>query len=336
MNTDTPSINTAAPQAIDHVIGQRQAVELLKVALAAYWTDNAAGRHPDFGHVLMTGGPGLGKTLLAQIIAKELAGPFKECLGQTFGLGEDVFQTLLGMPDDSVLFIDEAHLCVPEVQTILFRAVEEGKVFVPKGPLSNRHTAVPLARFTLILATTDEHRLLQPLRDRMKLTLRFDYYTPDELAELCRQRSKALKWEIEGADVFHRIARRAKGTPRLAIRLLEGSYRTARSQGDEVITPAHVERTCMLEGLDGKGLDLTERKYLNLLAQSRGKPVRLNVISSVLGLPNRTISEVTEKFLLRAGLIVRCENGRVLTEQGVEYVGNNPQSESPNALPNRL
>jgi len=323
MSESIASINAAAPQAIEHVVGQRQAVELLKVALAAYWNDRAAGRKPEFGSSLLVGPPGVGKTLLAQIIARELAGPLRECLGQTLGVGEDIFSMLLGLPDDAVLFVDEAHLAFPEVQTILFRAIEERKVFVPKGPLSNKFTAVPLNRFTTILATTDEHKLLAPLRDRMKLTLRFDYYQPDELAELCRQRAVALKWDVETA-VFALIAERSKGTPRLAIRLLEGCYRTARSEGTDSITSRHVDRTCELEGLDEKGLDLTERKYLGLLGQSRGKPVRLNVISSVLGLPNRTITEVTEKFLLRSGLIVRCENGRALTERGIEYVESQP------------
>jgi len=323
MSQCTPSINSAAPQAIDHVVGQKQAVELLKVALAAYWNDRAAGRQPDFGSSLFVGPPGVGKTLLAQIIARELAGPLRECLGQTLGVGEDAYEVLLSIPDEGILFVDECHLCTPELQTILFRAIEERKVFVPKGPLSSKFTAVPLGRFTTILATTDEHKLLQPLRDRMKLTLRFDFYQPDELAELTRQRARALKWEVESA-VFSLISDRAKGTPRLAIRLLEGCYRTARAESSDAITCRHVQRTCELEGLDSRGLDQTERKYLALLAQSRGKPIRLNVLSSVLGLPNRTLTEVTEKFLLRSGLIVRCESGRTLTERGIEYVDNSP------------
>lgn len=174
-NTSRDSVRDAAPQVIDKVVGQRQAVELLKVALAAYWNDRAAGRAPAFRHVLMTGGPGLGKTLLAQIIARELAGPFKECLGQTLGMGEDIYALLLSLPADSVLLVDEVHGANEHTQTVLFRAIEEKQIFVPKGPLSSRYTAVPLNPFTLIAATTDEYQLLQPLRDRMKLTLRFDY-----------------------------------------------------------------------------------------------------------------------------------------------------------------
>lgn len=316
-------LREAAPQVIDKVIGQRQAVELLKVALAAYWNDRAAGRQPEFGSCLFVGPPGVGKTLFAQIISHELAGPLKECLGQTLGMGEDVYAMLLGLSEDSVLFVDEAHLANEFVQTVLFRAIEERKVFVPKGPLSSKYTAVPLNRFTTILATTDEHQLLQPLRDRMKLTLRFDYYSPDELGELCRQRATALRWQVEGG-VFGIIGKRSKGTPRLAVRLLESSYRTARAEGADVISVAHVERTCRLEGLDAaNGLDRTEQKYLALLAQSRGKPLRLNVISSVLGLPSRTIADVTEKFLLREGLIIRGESGRALTDKGLEYVERN-------------
>lgn len=317
------SLSEAAPQVIDKIVGQRQAVELLKVALAAYWNDRAAGRNPEFGSCLFVGPPGVGKTLFAQVIARELAGPLKEVLGQTLGMGEDIYALLMGMPDDGVLFLDEVHLANEFAQTILFRAIEERKIFVPKGPLSNKTTAVPLNRFTTILATTDEHQLLQPLRDRMKLTLRFDFYTVDELAELCRQRAKGLRWQAEG-KVFRMIAQRAKGTPRLSIRLLESTYRTTRSEGAEIITSRHVERTCELEGLDrAAGLDRTEQAYLTLLAQAKDKPIRLNVISSVIGLPSRTIAEVTEKFLLREGLILRCEHGRALTEKGLEYVERN-------------
>lgn len=313
-------VRDAAPQVIDKVVGQRQAVELLKVALAAYWNDRAAGRLPEFGSCLFVGPPGTGKTLFAQIIARELAGPLRESLGQTLGLGEDIYAMLLGLPEDAVLFVDEAHLANEFVQTILFRAIEERKIFVPKGPLSSKYTAVPLNRFTTVLATTDEHQLLLPLRDRMKLTLRFDYYSPGELGELCRQRAAAIRWRVEDG-VFQLIGDRSKGTPRLAVRLLESSYRTARSEGADAITVAHLERTCVLEGLDAAaGLDKTEQKYLTLLARTRDKPVRLNVISSVLGLPSKTIADVTERFLLRDGLIVRCENGRALTDKGQEYV----------------
>jgi Holliday junction DNA helicase RuvB len=321
--TDMPNpadISSAAPPTLNHVVGQKQATELLKVALAAFWNDRAAGRNPSFGSCLFVGPPGVGKTLFSQLIARELCGPLKECLGQTLGLGEDVYALLMGLAPDSVLFIDESHLLSPFVQTILFRAIEEQKLYVPKGPVSSKYTAVPLNRFTTILATTDEHSLLPPLRDRMKLTLRFTYYEASELAELCRQRAHALRWNVE-TEVFNLIAQRSKGTPRFAIRLLEGGYRTARAEGADAITVAHFHRTCQLEGLDAAaGLDKTEQEYLKLLARSPDKPVRLNVISSVVGLPSKTIADVTEKFLLRDGLIIRSDSGRTLTEKGYDYV----------------
>jgi Holliday junction resolvasome RuvABC ATP-dependent DNA helicase subunit len=156
MSQPTPTIHAAAPAVIDKIIGQQQAVALLKVALAAYWNDRAAGRNPDFGSCLFVGPPGVGKTLFSQIIAHELAGPLKECLGQTLGVGEDIYTILMELPDDGVLFIDEAHLCSDYMQTFLFRAIEERKIYVPKGPISNKYTAVPISRFTAIMATTDD------------------------------------------------------------------------------------------------------------------------------------------------------------------------------------
>jgi Holliday junction DNA helicase RuvB len=313
------NVSAASPRTIDHVVGQRQAVELLKTALAAYWNDRAAGRSPDFGSVLMVGPPGTGKTLCASLLAAELGGQLTESLGQTLGMGEDLYGLLMGLEDDGVLFIDEAHLCPAFAQTVLFRAIEERKLQVPKGPLSKNYTSVPLANFTSVIATTDEHGLLAPLRDRMKLTLRFDYYSVEDLAELCRQRAAALHWDME-PEVFLLIAARSKGTPRLAVRLLEGSYRTSRAEAADMITAAHFRRATQLEGIDGRGLDKTEQAYLRMLGSANGRPLRLNVIASILGLPAKTIAEVTESFLLRDGLILRADNGRMLTEKGAAYV----------------
>jgi Holliday junction DNA helicase RuvB len=318
--SEPTTIHDAAPSVIDKVVGQKQAVDLLKVALSAYWNDRAAGRNPTFGHTLMVGPPGVGKTLISRVLASELGGNLKECLGQHFGTFEDANIVLLEATDETVLFIDEAHLLGEYAQTLLLKACDERTLQISKTPLSRKLITVPLSKFTLVLATTDEASLFAPLRDRMKLTLRFDFYSNSELAELCRQRAQALRWQSE-AEIFGLIASRSKSTPRLAIRLLESCYRTARSEGSEIITVAHLDRTTELEGLAGTlGLDKSEQTYLRVLAEAAGSPVRLNVLATRLGLPTKTISTVIERFLVREGLVERSDSGRSLTEKGNQYV----------------
>jgi Holliday junction DNA helicase RuvB len=172
---------------------------------------------------------------------------------------------------------------------------------------------VPLTNFTLLLATTDEYKLLAPLRDRMRLTLRFDFYPPDDLAELTRRRAAALGWAVAG-DVYLPIAERARGTPRLALRLLQAARRVSRSESEDRTTLDHLLRACALEGIDALGLGPTEQQYMSVLMEGA---TRLNVIASRLGVPARTVAEVSEPFLIRTGLVTKDEQGRrQLTAEG--------------------
>src|SRR5262249_23003801 len=172
----------------------------------------------------------------------------------------------------------------------------------------------------------DEYCLLQPLRDRMRLVLRFSFYSTDELAILLRQRSRALNWSVDEA-VFAQVALRARGTPRLALRLLQSARRVCRAEGERAITLAHLERACGLEQIDELGLGPVEQEYLGILAEGDS---RLNVIASRLGLPARTISQVTESFLIRAGLVVKDDNGcRQLTALGREHLRKSDQRRNP-------
>lgn len=224
---------------------------------------------------------------------------------------------LLAAKDKSVLHLDEAHELKKEFQTALYRAIEGRKLFVQGR--SSQVQSIHLADFTLLLSTTDEYCLLQPLRDRMKLVLRFQFYANEELAILLRQRSRALNWSVDEA-VFPLIAQRARGTPRLALRLLQSARRVCRSEGERTITLAHLERACGLEGIDSLGLGPTEQAYLRILAEG---DTRLNVIASRLGLPPRTVSQVTESFLIRAGFVVKDNQGlRQLTALGREHLVN--------------
>jgi Holliday junction DNA helicase RuvB len=224
---------------------------------------------------------------------------------------------LLAAKDKDVIHIDEAHELEKRLQTALYLAVDRQKILVRGSGKSGVPLGIPIADFTLLLSTTDEYCLLQPLRDRMRLVLRFDFYSVEELVTLLRHRSRALAWATAD-DVLPAIAQRSRGTPRLALRLLESSRRVARSKGESAIELSHLERACVLEQLDDLGLGPTEQTYLRLLSDGAA---RLNVLASVLGLPTRTVSQVTEPFLIRAGLIAKDDQGRrQLTVKGREHL----------------
>jgi Holliday junction DNA helicase RuvB len=314
-NEQPQATNDIGPTVLERFIGQQQAVAKVKVALEACWNDGTA-----FPHTLLVGPPGLGKTQLAKVIAAETGSQLHEALAQTLSQPADLNALLMGAGDRDVVFIDESDELDPNpFQTLLYRAMEERKLFLSRQGASTAVGSIPLNNFTLLAATNNEFSLVAPLRERFKLVLRFDYYQPDELATVLRHRTTAQRWECD-ETVFPRIATLGRGVPRLAIRLLEASHRTARSENSSIITADHVEHTCRLEGLDEQyGLDPTELKYLEVL-RTAGKPVRVGTLSARLGLPPRTISNVLEAYLLRLGLVNRCEQGRELTPLGIEFV----------------
>ena len=317
--SDHKDMSDVSPTSLSHLIGQRSVVEQVKVALDAAQQDGKK-----FDHALLTGSAGLGKTQTAKVIAVEMAADFHEVLGQSVASPADFNALLLQAKERDVIFIDEAHELPKEYQTSLYLALDQRRVFLHGGKAGRTPQSIPLADFTLLLATTDEFKLLQPLRDRMKLVLRFEFYSAGELVELLKERSRALRWSVDD-KVLAPIARRSRGTPRLALRLLQAARRVARSEGENAITLAHLERACELEQIDLMGLGPTEKAYLLLLADGA---TRLNVIASRLGLPSRTVAEVTEPFLLRAGLVMKDDNGRrQLTADGrlhLSHYGNDP------------
>ena len=304
-------INDVRPTSIRHLTGQTHIIMQVGVALDAAFAD---GRK--FDSALLVGGAGLGKSALAAVIAAEMATTFHEVLGQSIKTPADLNALLLAAKHKDVLHIDECHLLKKEFQTSLYLAMDQRKFIVQPG-CGQAPYSIPIEDFTLLLSTTDEYSLLQPLRDRMKLTLRFDFYSVEELAVVAAQRAKGLHWDVE-EQVFPQVAQRARGTPRLALRLLQAAHRVCRSQGEQTITRDHLQLACDLEQIDGLGLGPTERKYLQIVAQG---PTRLNVIASLLGLPPRTVSQVTEQFLVRATFIVKDDQGRrQLTAQGRDHV----------------
>ena len=300
MSEQMNEINDVAPSSIRHLIGQKNVINQVSVALDAAQMDNRK-----FEHALLVGPPGLGKSALAAIIAAEMATKLHEVLGQAVKTPSDLHALLLSARDHDILHIDEAHELGKPYQTALYLALDKQKI-VLGGNKGGSPQSLPLNDFTVLLSTTDEYNLLQPLRDRMRLTLRFSYYSEEDLATVVLQRANALGWEV---DEFlpGLIASRSRGTPRLALRLLQSCRRVCRANGESVITVAHLFRACDLEQLDHLGLGPTEQRYLQIVNDGN---TRLNVIASILGLPSRTLAEVTEPFLIRAGLLTKDDQGR--------------------------
>jgi Holliday junction DNA helicase RuvB len=302
------TVHTAPLPTLGDVIGQRTAVERLKVAVAAARAD-ARG----LDHFLLCGPGGVGKTTLVQIVASEMGVPFRESLASALNEG-GMPAFLLDAPDRGILFIDECHELEAQNMTLLYRALAERRLFLPG---SRKARSLPLTAFSCFAATTDPHHLPPSFRDRF-VEVHLDFYGPDELAAIVRQRAAAMEWEAE-PRVFEELGRLGRGVPRLAIRLLSSAREVCRSRSQSVITLAHFEKACELEGRDrALGLDRVERQILAFLEQA-GQAVRLNVLASRLGVSANTVT-MHESFLVRIGLIARSDEGRVLTPEGIEYV----------------
>ena len=304
----------SSPRVIEHFVGQRNVVEKVRVALDASHYDGA--RMP---HTLCTGSAGLGKTQLSHIIAREMGSELKEQLAQNLTTPGELHGFLMQATEKDVLLIDEIHELQPQLQTALYRVMENGFIFLITK-ISKKSHCLKLPNMTIVGATTDAHCLLKPLRDRFKLELQFDFYSQQELSFLLEQRAKHLGWNVE-ERLFSLIAKRGKGVPRIALRLLESVRRTARSENSDVITVRHFEKTCHLEGLDRLGLGPDERRYLSILHE-HNCPVRLNILAIRMGLHPRTISQVVEPYLVRAGLVAKDDKGRILTAKGLDHIRN--------------
>ena len=236
-------VNNSRPQVIEHFVGQKKIVSRLKVALEAYWNQGSK-----LNHILMQGGAGLGKTECAHILANEMGmedGPYEQ-LAQNIKSPTDLHAFLLEPKDKEVALLDEIHELPPIAQTTLYRAMENQQIFL-ESRKGRKNRPIQIANFTILACTTDPQKLLTPLMDRFKLVLDFQFYEPDELALLLKNRTQALNWDVE-EEVCAEIALRGKGTPRLALRLLESTRMTAMSENSVSITMKHFETTCDLEG----------------------------------------------------------------------------------------
>jgi Holliday junction DNA helicase RuvB len=304
-------VNAVTPSSLKHLESESQKamLDLVRLTLDVCFQDGSK-----FPHASLVGSPGLGKSALATTIATELAVPITEVTGLSVRTPADLNSVLLSATDKSLVFIDEADLMGTPSSTLLIVALTSGRLCLSSG---GSIKSLPLADFTVLLATTEEYGLLQPLRDRMRLTLRFSFYSEKDLQRIVEVRARSLGWGIADECVKD-ISKRSRGTPRLAFNLLQSARYVSRSDTSDMIFPNHLEKACELSGIDSLGLNVaTDLAYMRLL-QEEDKP--LNVLASCLGLPSRTVSTVIEPFLLRSGLIVKTKSSRTLTAKGREHL----------------
>ncbi len=305
------------PQSLDDFVGQRAVCENLKVFIEA-----AKKRGEALDHVLLFGPPGLGKTTLASIVAKELGVGFRATSAPMISKSGDLAAILTNLERNDVLFIDEIHRLNPAIEEVLYSAMEDFQLdlIIGEGP-SARSVRIDLQPFTLVGATTRSGMLSTPLRERFGIPLRLDFYSPEELMKIVLRGAHLLGMPIsdEGA---HEIAKRSRGTPRVAGRLLRrvrdfGAVAEA-GQVDESIADKALRRL----DVDKFGLDAFDRRYLNCIVQNYGGgPVGADTLAAALSEERDTIEEVIEPFLLKLGFLQRTPRGRVISDLGCQYLG---------------
>jgi Holliday junction DNA helicase RuvB len=317
------------PQTLSEFIGQAKVCANLKVFIEA-----ARGRREALDHVLFAGPPGLGKTTLAQIVARELGVNFRATSGPVIAKAGDLAALLTNLEDRDVLFIDEIHRLNPAVEEILYPALEDFQLdlIIGEGPAA-RSVRIDLSRFTLVGATTRTGLLTTPLRERFGIPIRLEFYGVEELEEIVRRVARLLGLSLtrEGA---HEIARRARGTPRVAGRLLRRVRDFASVEGAAAVDAGVADRALSQLEVDGKGLDALDHRYLRLIAVNYGGgPVGVETIAAGLSEPRDAIEEIIEPYLLQQGFIARTPRGRVLTAQAFVHLGLPPPVQSSTQFP---
>ena len=305
------------PRALSEFVGQQQARENLSVFIEA-----ARARGEALDHVLFSGPPGLGKTTLAQIVARELGVNFRSTSGPVLAKAGDLAAILTSVEENDVLFIDEIHRLNPAVEEILYPAMEDFELdlVIGEGP-SARSVKITLQPFTLVGATTRAGLITTPLRDRFGIPVRLNFYTPEELLAIVERGARVLGLELtkEGAS---EIAARARGTPRIAGRLLRRLRDFASVAGHALIDARVADEALTRLEVDARGLDAFDRRYLRLVAESfGGGPVGIETIAAALGEARDAIEETIEPFLLQQGFVQRTPRGRLLTAAAFGHLG---------------
>ena len=305
------------PQALSEFIGQAEARANLSVFI-----QSARQRGEAMDHTLFHGPPGLGKTTLAQIMSKELGVGFRMTSGPVLAKAGDLAAILTNLERHDVLFIDEIHRLNPAVEEVLYPALEDFELdlVIGEGPAA-RTVRIELQPFTLVGATTRLGLLTTPLRDRFGIPTRLQFYTVDELHEIVTRNAALLNAPAD-SDGAMEIARRARGTPRIAGRLLRRVVDFAVVEGDGTITRALADNALTRLGVDHLGLDGADRRYLRLIAEAyQGGPVGIETLSAALSESRDALEEVIEPFLLQKGLIQRTPRGRMLAQGGWTHLG---------------
>ena len=305
------------PQRLSEFIGQERACANLSVFIQA-----ARTRREALDHVLFVGPPGLGKTTLAQIVARELGVNFRATSGPVIAKAGDLAALLTNLEERDVLFIDEIHRLNPAVEEILYPAMEDFQLdlIIGEGPAA-RSVKIDLAKFTLIGATTRAGLLTNPLRDRFGIPVRLNFYTESELEEIVNRGARVLGIGLT-ADGANEIARRARGTPRIAGRLLRRVRDFASVAGASAIDRSVADKALAALEVDGSGLDAMDRRYLRAIAINYGGgPVGVETLAAALSEPRDAIEDIIEPYLIQCGFLQRTPRGRLITAHGFRHLG---------------
>jgi Holliday junction DNA helicase RuvB len=305
------------PQRLADYVGQARAREQLEIFISA-----ARGRSESLDHVLLFGPPGLGKTTLAHIVAHEMGVKLRQTSGPVLERPGDLAALLTNLERHDVLFIDEIHRLSPVVEEILYPALEDFQIdiMIGEGPAA-RSIKLDLPPFTLVGATTRAGMLTNPLRDRFGIVARLEFYTEDELASIVHRSAGLLRAPIDAAGALE-IARRSRGTPRIANRLLRRVRDFAQVREDGQINRAVADRALVMLELDARGLDVIDRKLLvAVIDKFGGGPVGIDNLAAAVSEERETLEDVVEPFLIQQGLLQRTPRGRIASLAAYEHLG---------------